>query len=71
MKHGLEKPEKGRCAGRLEQDMTERLILVVEDEPKIARLLAEYLSGPGGFASHVLHRGDEVLPWLQARPGSS
>ena len=45
--------------------MTERLILVVEDEPKIARLLAEYLSGPGGFASHVLHRGDEVLPWLQ------
>ena len=41
--------------------MTERLILVVEDEPKIARLLAEYLSGPGGFASHVLHRGDEVF----------
>jgi len=41
------------------------LILVVEDEPKIAALLDEYLRGPGGFLTRVLHHGDEVMPWLE------
>jgi two-component system response regulator BaeR len=36
-------------------------VLVIEDEPKIARLLEEYLQAHGGFRTHVLHRGDEVL----------
>jgi len=41
------------------------LILVVEDEPKIAALLDEYLRGPGGYVTRVLHHGDEVMPWLE------
>jgi len=45
--------------------MSAPLILVVEDEPKIATLLDEYLRGPGGYATQVLHHGDEVLPWLE------
>jgi two-component system response regulator BaeR len=41
------------------------MILIVEDEPKIAALLDEYLRGPGGYTTQVLHHGDEVLPWLE------
>lgn len=41
--------------------MSERKILIVEDEPKIAALLADYLQAKGGFATHVLDRGDTVL----------
>jgi len=44
--------------------MSQPLILVVEDEPKIASLLEEYLRGPGGYRTQVLHRGDAVMPWL-------
>lgn len=44
-------------------------ILIVEDEPKIARLVADYLEG-NGFATHHLDHGDAVLPWLEhAREG--
>ncbi len=39
-------------------------LLIVEDEPKIARLVADYLEG-SGFATHAIAHGDEVLPWLQ------
>ncbi len=42
-------------------------ILIVEDEPKIAKLVADYLSG-SGFTPHHLEHGDDVLPWLQDRP---
>ncbi|HET6565539.1 MAG TPA: response regulator [Xanthomonadales bacterium] len=45
--------------------MDKPLILVVEDEPKIAALLEDYLRGPGGYATHLLHHGDEVMPWLE------
>ena len=38
-------------------------ILIVEDEPKIARLVADYLEG-NGFTTHHLDHGDAVLPWL-------
>src|SRR5690554_7593890 len=38
-------------------------VLIVEDEPKIARLVADYLEG-SGFATHHLDHGDSVLPWL-------
>lgn len=44
--------------------MSAPLILVVEDEPKIAALLDEYLRGPGGYTTQLLHHGDEVMPWL-------
>ncbi|TDX32873.1 two-component system response regulator BaeR [Modicisalibacter xianhensis] len=42
-------------------------ILIVEDEPKIARLIADYLSG-SGYTPHHLSHGDDVLPWLLDRP---
>ncbi|WP_317930196.1 response regulator [Halioxenophilus sp. WMMB6] len=39
-------------------------ILIVEDEPHLASLLAEYLAA-SHFTVAVVHRGDEVLPWLE------
>ncbi|KGE78459.1 response regulator [Halomonas salina] len=39
-------------------------VLIVEDEPKIARLVADYLTG-SGFALHHLEHGDAVMPWLE------
>lgn len=41
-------------------------ILIVEDEPKLARLLADYLH-QAGYATHWLDRGDAVLDWLRAQ----
>ncbi len=45
------------------QEHEQHQILIVEDEPKIARLVADYLEG-SGFATHHLDHGDAVLPWL-------
>lgn len=45
-------------------DLAPDHILIVEDEPKIARLVADYL-GSSGFFSHHLDHGDSVLPWLE------
>ena len=39
-------------------------LLVVEDEPKIARLMADYLT-THGFEVTTLGHGDEVMPWLE------
>jgi two-component system response regulator BaeR len=39
-------------------------ILIIEDEPKIARLVADYLEGSGFVTRHLDH-GDAVLPWLE------
>ena len=39
-------------------------VLIVEDEPKIARLVADYLAG-SGFEPHHLDHGDAVTPWLE------
>jgi len=47
---------------------TERHILIVEDEPKIAALLADYLQQQGGFTTSHVSRGDEVLQQLQNHP---
>jgi two-component system response regulator BaeR len=44
--------------------MTET-ILIVEDEARLARLLADYL-GAAGFATHCLGDGGEVLDWVRA-----
>ncbi|RTR07072.1 response regulator [Halomonas nitroreducens] len=41
-------------------------VLIVEDEPKIARLVADYLEG-SGFDCHHIDHGDKVLPWLEAQ----
>ena len=40
-------------------------VLIVEDETKLAELLRDYLAREG-FAPVVLHRGDEVEPWVAA-----
>jgi two-component system response regulator BaeR len=45
--------------------MPRQTILIAEDEPKIAALLAEYLQQQGGFDTHILQRGDEVPEWVQ------
>ncbi|MGQ7244152.1 response regulator [Salinicola sp. V024] len=39
-------------------------ILIVEDEPKIARLVADYLSKSGYASDHIDH-GNAVMEWLE------
>jgi two-component system response regulator BaeR len=41
--------------------LTGKLLLIVEDEPKIAGLLEDYLQSQGVFRTMVVERGDEVL----------
>ena len=38
-------------------------LLIVEDEPKIARLMADYLEN-NNFAPAVIANGNDVMPWL-------
>lgn len=40
------------------------LILIVEDEEKLANLVSDYCIH-GGFSTHCIHHGDNVLPWLK------
>ncbi len=47
--------------------MSAPLILIVEDEEKLARLLEEYLQR-SGFRTHHLARGDEAIPWVKRTP---
>jgi two-component system response regulator BaeR len=44
----------------------EKLIMIVEDEPKIATLLSDYLRAQGGFRSQIVERGDEALRWFHS-----
>ena len=46
--------------------MAER-ILIVEDEEKLAGLLRDYLVQEG-YEVSILHRGDEVEPWVRTHP---
>jgi two-component system response regulator BaeR len=48
-------------------NFAERHILIVEDEPKIAALLADYLHQQGGFSTSHLSRGDKVLEWVRSQ----
>lgn len=48
----------------MEQQQT--CIMIVEDEPKIASLLEDYLISHAGFRCRVVHRGDEVLERFHA-----
>ena len=43
-----------------------RPILIVEDEPQLAGLLADYLRA-AGFEPHCLADGTEVVPWVRER----
>ncbi len=49
-------------------DFSDLHILIVEDEPKIAALLADYLHQQGGFSTSRLSRGDEVLERVRSHP---
>ena len=40
-------------------------ILIVEDEPKLAALMRDYLS-MAGYAVHCLENGLEVIPWVRS-----
>jgi two-component system, OmpR family, response regulator BaeR len=40
-------------------------ILIVEDEPKLAALMADYLKA-SGYDTHCIADGLEVLPWVRA-----
>lgn len=44
---------------------TDRTVLVVEDEEKLASLLRDYLEA-AGFGVHCMFRADEVMPWLSS-----
>lgn len=46
-----------------------RDILIVEDEPKLAALLADYLRA-AGFVPHILANGLEVIPRVRSAPPS-
>ena len=43
------------------------LILIVEDEPKLAMLLVDYLQA-ASYRTRVISRGDEVIPEVKASP---
>ncbi len=47
--------------------MNTPLILIVEDEPKLAGVLQEYLA-QSGFRTLHLQRGDEVIPEVRRQP---
>ncbi|MCE8012050.1 response regulator [Halomonas desiderata] len=51
-----------------DSDAPRDTLLIVEDEPKIARLVADYLEG-SGFATRHIDHGDQVLPWLNEQAG--
>ena len=42
-------------------------VLIVEDEPKIAEILEDYLRKMGGFSTHKLARGDLVLERVRSQ----
>lgn len=42
-------------------DPAQPLILIVEDEPKISALLADYLQAHGSYRTRIADRGDEAL----------
>jgi two-component system response regulator BaeR len=43
------------------QDRAQQKIIIVEDEPKIARLMADYLQAQGHFETRCVDRGDEAV----------
>ena len=46
-------------------DLSRPLVLIVEDEPKIADLLADYLHQQADFRTFHLDRGDGVVAWVR------
>jgi len=44
--------------------MNNRTVLIVEDEPKLAQVLVEYLT-EAGYETRWLGNGNEVIPWIR------
>lgn len=44
--------------------MNNRTVLIVEDEPKLAQVLVEYLTD-AGYETKRLDNGNEVIPWIR------
>ncbi|MDX5629660.1 MULTISPECIES: two-component system response regulator BaeR [unclassified Brenneria] len=42
-------------------------VLIVEDEPKLGRLLVDYLQ-TAGYQAHWICNGDEVIDWVRQNP---
>ncbi len=51
----------------MHQDHDDPLILVVEDEPKLARLMTDYLQAANFRTAHLM-RGDSVLDFVRQTP---
>jgi len=62
----IENPDHSASLSRKKMDRKVKLIMIVEDEPKIASLLSDYLGTQGGFNSIVVERGDEALGKFQS-----
>jgi two-component system, OmpR family, response regulator BaeR len=45
----------------------EKTVLVVEDEPKLAQLLCDYLAS-SGYRRQTLSDGNAVIPWVRQHP---
>ena len=43
---------------------TKNLVLIVEDQPKLATLLHEYLE-QAGYQTHIIDNGLDVIPWIR------
>jgi two-component system response regulator BaeR len=44
--------------------MSTATILIVEDEPKLAQLLSDYLQS-NGYATHIIDHGNDVVDWVR------
>lgn len=67
----LRRPGNNRRTAELNRKVMEqqqKCIMIVEDEPKIASLLEDYLRTHAGFRCRIIHRGDEVLNRFRADP---
>lgn len=48
----------------LERNSQNTPVLIVEDEPELAKLLQDYLHA-SNFSTKIIHNGLEVIPWLK------
>lgn len=48
--------------------MSRQTVLIVEDEPKIAAVLEDYLRTVGGYRTRHIDRGDAVMQSIRAEP---
>lgn len=57
----------GRSSSNDDNRMYEGIVLIVDDEPEVAEVLAEILAS-AGYQVHVVASGHEALRWLEQHP---